>query len=213
MAFLQNQKKQELVQTHIAKLTKSHPVEVYFEKPKTIDVEIGNAPVWGKDSAPVTIVEFSDFQCPYCQRAAQTVTDLKKKYGKSKIKVAFRHFPLPMHREAIPAAEASECVKEQGADKFWKFHDVVFAKQENQAKLGESDLAGYAKAAGANVDKFNECFKAHKYADAVQKDMQYGEKIGVKSTPTFFVNGNMIAGAQPIDAFSDIIDEELEAKK
>jgi protein-disulfide isomerase len=210
-AYLQNQKKQDAVQTHIAKLTKSSPVEVYFSKPKMdVQVEVGNAPVWGKDKAPVTIVEFSDFQCPFCQRGAETLTEIKKKYGQSKIRVAFRHFPLPMHREARPASEAAECVKEQGADKFWKFHDIAF---KNQDKLGEEDLAKHAKEAGADSKKFEECFKAHKYADVVQKDMEYGEKIGVKSTPTFFINGQLVAGALPADSFSEIIDEELESKK
>ncbi|OFZ21305.1 MAG: hypothetical protein A2X94_07595 [Bdellovibrionales bacterium GWB1_55_8] len=208
-SFLQAQKKQDLVQAHIAKLTKSNPVEVYFKKPKMqVEVDAGQAPFFGGKNAKVTIVEFSDFQCPFCGRAAETVNQLKKKYG-NKIKVAFKHFPLPMHREARPASEASMCVNEQSTDKFWKFHDLVF---KNPEKLDTASLEGYAKQSGADVKKFNECVQAKKYADYVQKDMEYGEKIGVKSTPTFFINGQIVSGAVPIETFAEIIDEELEAK-
>lgn len=209
MAYLQNQKKQDMVQAHVAKLTKNEPVEVYFTKPRMdVKVDIGQAPVMGKADAKVKIVEFSDFQCPFCNRAADTVGELKKKYG-NKIQVAFKHFPLPMHREAGPASEASMCVHEQDADKFWKFHDILF---KNQDKLDNASLEKYAKDVGANVDKFKECYSSGKYKQFVQNDMQQGEKIGVKSTPTFFINGQIVAGALPVEQFSEIIDEELAAK-
>src|SRR5581483_7351717 len=99
-------------------------------------------------------------------------------------------FPLPMHQQARPTAEASLCVNEQGADKFWKFHDLAF---KNQDKLDADSLAKFAKDAGADSKKFDECVKAGKYKEAVQKDMDYGEKIGVKSTPTFFINGQLVS--------------------
>jgi protein-disulfide isomerase len=111
-----------------------------------------------------------------------------------------------MHKDARPAAEAALCVNEQGSDKFWKFHDVAF---KNQDKLDPASLEKFAKESGANVDKYKECVGAKKYSDAVQKDMEYGEKIGVKSTPTFFVNGQLVSGAVPIEQFSEIIDDEL----
>ncbi len=210
MAYLQTQKKQDQLQEYIAKLTRSSPVEVYFSKPKmSVSVEVGESPVMGGAKAPVTIVEFSDFQCPFCSRGADVVTEIKKKYG-SKVRVAFKHFPLPMHREAKPASEASMCVNEQSSDKFWKYHDLVF---KNQDKLDNASLEKYAKDVGADVKKFNECFSAGKFKDMVQKDLEYGEKIGVKSTPTFFVNGQLVAGAVPIESFSEIIDEELESSK
>jgi protein-disulfide isomerase len=111
----------------------------------------------------------------------------------------------------MPAAEASMCVAEQGADKFWKWADTVFAHQQ---AMEDADLAKYAKDAGANVDKYKECVSAHKYADAVQKDMKYGESLGVKSTPTFFINGELVAGAVPIENFEEIINDALaDAKK
>lgn len=209
-AYLQSSKKQDMVQEHIAKLTKSNPVEVYFKKPKMdIKVDVGQSPATGGDNATVTMIEFSDFQCPFCSRAAETVNQVKKKYG-NKIKIAFKHFPLPMHREARPASEASMCVNEQGSDKFWKFHDSAFKHQD---KLDAASLEKYAKESGADVKKYTECMSAKKYADFVQKDMEYGEKLGVKSTPTFFINGQLVSGAVPIESFSEIIDEELAAKK
>jgi len=209
-AFLQTQKRQEMIQAYVAKLTKSSPVEVYFSKPKmNIQVEIGQAPVTGKADAPVTIIEYSDFQCPFCSRAAETVNEIKKKYG-SKVQIAFKHFPLPMHREARPASEASMCINEQNADKFWKYHDLLF---KNQDKLDDASLEKYAKDVGANVDKFKECFASKRFKDLVQSDLDAGEKLGVRSTPTFFINGQLVSGALPIDAFSEIIDEELASKK
>ena len=207
--YLQSQKKQEMVQAYVANLTKNNPVEVYFNKPKMeVKVDVGNAPIWGKGD--VTIVEFSDFQCPFCSRGAEAVEALKKKYGEKKIKIAFKEFPLPMHQQARPAAEAALCVNDQGAEKFWKFHDLAF---KNQEKLDNDSLSKYAKDVGADVGKFSECLKAGKFKDSVQKDMDYGEKIGVRSTPTFFINGQLVSGAVPIEQFSEIIDDELENNK
>jgi len=208
-SYLQQQKKQDLVDNYVAKLTKNNPVEVYFQKPKMqVAVDAGKAPAIGKDGAAVTIVEFSDFQCPFCARGADTVHEIKKKYG-NKVKIAFRQFPLPMHKDARGAAEASMCVFDQNPDKFWKFHDAAFKAQD---KLDGEGLEKLAKDSGANVDKFRECMNAKKYSQYVQEDMAYGEKIGVKSTPTFFVNGQLISGALPIESFSEVIDEELEGK-
>jgi protein-disulfide isomerase len=210
MSYLQSQKKQDMVDQYVAKLTKNNPVEVYFQKPKMqVAVEAGKAPSFGKDGAPINVVEFSDFQCPYCARGADTAHELKKKYG-SKVRFAFRQFPLPMHKDARPAAEASMCINEQGTDKFWKFHDIAF---KNQDKLDGAGLEKIAHDVGANVDKFKECFNGKKYSQYVQEDMAYGEKIGVKSTPTFFVNGQLISGALPIESFAEIIDEELDSQK
>ncbi len=210
-SYLQSQKRQELIQAHLAKLTKSEPVEVYFKKPRMdIQVEVGeNAPILGKSDAPVTIVEFSDFQCPFCSRGAETMHQVKKKYG-NKVKIAFRHFPLPMHTEADEASAAAMCVHEQNKDKFWKYHDILF---KNQDKMDDESLAKYAKEVGVDEKKFKECYDSKKYVDLVKKDMEYGEKLGVRSTPTFFVNGQLVSGALPIESFSEIIDEELEYQK
>ncbi|MBS1960024.1 MAG: thioredoxin domain-containing protein [Bdellovibrionales bacterium] len=209
-SYMKEQKRDDMVQAYVAKLTKNSPIEVYFKKPKSnIQVDIGQAPIEGGESAKVTIVEFSDFQCPFCGRAAKTVQEVHKKYG-NKVRIAFKHFPLPMHKDAGPASEASMCVFDQGKDKFWKFHDIAFA---NQDKLDSENLAKHAKAAGADEKKFKECFDGHKYADFVKKDQAYGEKLGVRSTPTFFINGQLLSGALPIEAFSEVIDDELATAK
>jgi protein-disulfide isomerase len=205
-SYMKEQKREELVQAAVAKLTKNEPVEVYFKKPKSnIQVDIADSPWTGGENAKVVMVEFSDFQCPFCGRAAKTVSEVKKKYG-NKIKIVFKQFPLPMHKDAMPAAEASMCVYEQGHDKFWKFGDIAFANQE---KLSADDLVKHAKAAGADEAKFKECVASHKFADFIKKDQAYGEKLGVRSTPTFFINGQLLSGALPIEQFSDVIDEEL----
>jgi protein-disulfide isomerase len=207
--YMKEQKKDDMIKSVVAKLTKGAPVEVYFKKPKSnIQVDVGNSPVMGGESAKVTIVEFSDFQCPFCSRAAKTVSELKKKYG-NKIKVAFKHFPLPMHSNAGPTSEASMCVHEQGKDKFWKFHDLAFAAQD---KLDAENLTKLAKQAGADEAKFKECFESKKFSDFVKSDLSYGEKLGVRSTPTFFVNGQLLSGALPIEQFSEVIEEELDSK-
>ena len=146
-AYMKEQKREETIQAAVSKLTKGTPVEVYFKKPKSnIQVEVGDAPTAGGDNAKVNVIVFSDFQCPFCGRAAKTVSDIKKKYG-NKIKIAFKQFPLPMHKDAEPASQASLCVNEQGKDKFWKFHDIAFAAQD---KLDAENLAKHAKAAGAD---------------------------------------------------------------
>jgi protein-disulfide isomerase len=109
-----------------------------------------------------------------------------------------------MHKDARPASEASLCVNEQNTDKFFKYHDILF---KNQDKLDAANLEKYAKEVGADMDKFKECFSSKKFAKAVQDDLDYGEKIGVKSTPTFFVNGQLVSGAVPIEQFAEIIED------
>ncbi len=211
-AYMKEQKHEDQITAAIAKITKNKPVEVYFKKPKSnLQIEVGNSPTSGGDHAAVTVTEFSDFQCPFCGRAATTVNEIKKKYG-NKIKVVFKQFPLPkeMHKDAMPAAEASLCVNEQGKDKFWKFHDLAFA---NQSKLDSENLVKHAVASGADEKKFKECFESHKFAELVRNEEKYGEKIGVRSTPTFFINGQLLSGAQPAEAFSEVIDEELASAK
>jgi hypothetical protein len=209
VAYIQSQDRQALLEAHLIKLTKMTPVEVYFNKPKMMaKVDAGSAPFFGKKDAKVTIVEFSDFQCPYCSKGADIVGQLKKKYG-SKIKFAFRHLPLPMHPNAKPAAEAAMCVNEQSTDRFWSFHDLMF---KNQDKLDSANLEKFVKDVGADPKKFDECVKSKKYVEYVQKDMEYGDKLGVKSTPTFFINGQLLSGAVPFENFAEIIDEELTEK-
>jgi protein-disulfide isomerase len=153
----------------------------------------------------VTLVEFSDFQCPYCAKGATILGQLKKKYGK-KVKIVFKNFPLPFHNHAEKAAVAGLCANEQSPDLFWKMHDEMFA---NQDKLDEAGLKAAAKKIGVKVEPFEKCLAENKHLDQVKTQIEDGKKVKVKSTPTFFVNGQLVNGAQPLEVFTEIIDEEL----
>lgn len=195
------------VQSLVASATKSNKVKLNLERPKAPELAIkseGEA-TYGPKDAKVTIYEFSDFQCPFCARGKDRIAELKKIYG-NKIRIVFKHFPLPMHPDARPASEASMCINEQSSDKFWKFHDSLFEKQD---KMAVADLKELAKKVGADMKKFDECFDGKKYAAHVDASMEEARKFGVDSTPTFFVNSQPIRGARDIAEFREIIDEAL----
>ena len=206
--YLIEEKKKDAINNWLdAKLSKN-PVTVFFQEPvrPVFKIEVGDSPVLGKKSAPVTIVEYSDFQCPYCAKGSDLVHDLKKKYG-DKVNIVFKNFPLDFHRQAKKAAVAGLCANEQKTDYFWKLHDHMFA---NQDKLAPADLKKAAgMISGLDSKKFEECLKNNKYLAQVEGDINSGRDVGVKSTPTFFVNGKIINGAQPIEVFSELIDKEL----
>jgi protein-disulfide isomerase len=159
----------------------------------------------GVKTAKVTIVEYSDFQCPYCGRAEPTVEQILTTYGKD-VYFVYRHFPLSFHPNARPAALASECAAEQG--KFWEFHDLAYA---NQDKLGAQQYIDWATQLKLDVDKFKTCVDSQKYAQRVDEDFTQGQTDGVTGTPAFFINGQLIAGAYPFDSFKQIIDAKLAA--
>lgn len=207
--YLEMEKRKEKIENWIAEQTKKTPVEVYLEKPKrpTFPVEVGNSPVMGGKEAKVTIVEFSDFQCPFCAKGADILKDLKNKYG-NKIKIAFKNFPLPFHNHAELAAVAGLCANEQSSDLFWKMHDQMFA---NQDSLDLEGLKKMAKNIGVKLELFEKCMSENKYLSQVKNEMEEGKKIKVKSTPTFFVNGQLVNGAVPLEVFSELIDEALTA--
>jgi protein-disulfide isomerase len=206
--YLEIERRKEAVDKWLAEQTKKTPVEVYINKPRrpTFPVEAGNAPFAGDKDAKVVIVEYSDFQCPFCAKGAELLKKIKEKYGK-KVKVAFKQFPLPFHNHAEQAAVASLCANEQGSEKFWKMHDEMFANQETA--LDPEGLKNTAKKISLKMDVFEKCLSENKYLAQVKADMEEGKKIGVKSTPTFFVNGQLVSGAQPMEVFAEIIEEEL----
>jgi len=171
------------------------------------EVKVGDAPVKGPASAPVTVVAFSDFQCPFCSRAVPTIHQLETEYG-GKIKIVFKEFPLPFHDKAHLAAEAALAAHEQG--KFWQMHDKLFA---NQQALDRASLEKYAQELGLDMSKFRAALDSGKFKDKVDAEDREGAAVGVTGTPTFFVNGTRLVGAQPIDAFKAIIDKELKGKK
>lgn len=160
----------------------------------------------GKENAKITMIEFSDFQCPYCARyVTETFPQIEREYIETgKVLYIFHHYPLPFHQYAQKAAEAAECAGEQG--KFWEMHDKLFADQE---KLTEADLKTYAANLGLNTSQFNTCLSSGQFQDEVQADMELGQSMGVNGTPSFFVNGKFVSGAQPFASFKQIIDAEL----
>jgi protein-disulfide isomerase len=205
--MLKNQKIAEAQRAYLKTLRQKYGVKTLLEPPR-LDVAVDDDAAKGPAKAPVTIVEFSDYQCPYCSRAETTVQEVLKKYG-DKVRLVYRDYPLPFHQNANIAAQASECAKEQG--KFWEMHSAMFA---NQSKLAQIDLVETAGGiAGIDKEKFKSCLDTGKYKDEVQKDAEAGQKYGVTGTPTFFINGIPMVGARDVNSFADIIDAELERKQ
>ena len=163
----------------------------------------GNPPEFGKKDSKVVVVEFSDFQCPYCSRAATTVHDIKQKYA-DKVLFVFRQYPLSFHENAHASAEASLAAHAQG--KFWELHDKMF---ENQRKLDRAALDGYAKDVGLNVAEFKKALDDKKYKDAVDAELKLGEEVAVDGTPTMFINGKRVANPTSTEEVSKAIDEAL----
>lgn len=166
-----------------------------------------NDPVFGADNAPITIVEFADFQCPFCIRHAQeTYPRLLEDYG-DKIRFVYKDFPLSsIHPDAYSAALSAQCANEQG--KFWEYHDLLFT---GSLGLGQEAYDSYAGQLGLDMTAFDLCINEERYAEQVQSDYDFGVQLGVSSTPTFFINGIAVVGAQPYTVFAQIIDFELEA--
>jgi len=179
--FLLIDEKKKAVDSWVAKQTNGKDVEIYLIEPQrpVFPVVAGDAPMVGGKDAKVTIVEFSDFQCPFCSKGAKVVNELKKKYG-NKIKIAFKNFPLPFHNQAKGAAAAGLCANAQGSDKFWKMHDLMF---ENQTKLSPEGLLELAGKTGVDMAKFKSCVGQNTYLAKVDQDI--------------------------VDTFSELIDKEL----
>jgi len=177
-----------------------------FIPPRRYEVSLDNNAVKGSPDAPVTIVEFSEFECPFCGvYSRDTYPQIAKAYIETgKVKYVFRHFPLNFHANAQKAAEAAECASEQG--KFWEYHDVLFA---NQSALDVASLKKYASDLGLDAAKFDACLDSGRMADEVAKDAAEGASYGVTGTPAFFVNGLKLKGAQPFEVLQRLIEEEL----
>ena len=157
----------------------------------------------GPANAPVTLVQFTDYQCPYCLRAEPTVAKLRERYG-DELRVVVRHFPLDFHRQARGAAEAAACARRQG--RFFEYHDALF---ENQKALALPDLEARARKVGLDLEAFRSCLSAKQTSKEVDADLEEGRRAGVSGTPAFFVNGILLSGVQPLEAFVEVIDAEL----
>ncbi len=168
-----------------------------------VDVSVQGAAVRGPADAPITIVEFSDFQCPFCKRVLPTVEEVLKSY-EGKIKLAFKHNPLPFHPNAMPAAKAAVAAQRQG--KFWEMHDKLF---ENQQALTPENYKKWAKEIGLDLKKFEKDMKDPAVQKQIEDDAAFARKNGAGGTPGFFVNGVLLVGAQPTERFKEVIDALL----
>ncbi len=181
-------------------------VSVRLEPPR-VTVPVGPTdPIRGPKTSPVEIVEFSDFQCPFCGRVTPVLKQVMDTYG-DRVHLVFKDFPLPNHADAPKAAEAARCAGEQ--QKYWEMHDQLFA---NQQALKVDALKQYAAKLGLDTTKFNECLDSGRYAAVIGNTAAEGQRIGIGSTPSLFINGRLLVGAQPFEVFKTIIDEELARK-
>ncbi len=178
--------------------------EIRIELPRVRQEIAATGPSLGPVNAPVTIVEFSDFQCPYCARVAPTLRQLRERHPEN-VRIVYRHLPLPFHKQARGAAEASVCADAQG--KFWPFHDLLFA---NPKALAREQLLAYGEQVGVDTEGFEACLDDPATKAVVARDLADAERYGATGTPAFFINGIILGGNQPVDAFEKIIFEELE---
>ncbi len=203
VGYLSQEKSTDLLRTLVRDLESSAEIERKVE-PYRVHVPARNSPRWGSAEAPIQIISFSDFQCPHCTQGAATLEEVRDKYG-DKVSVVYRHYPLPIHPEAGPAAAAAECANEQG--RFWEFHDALFDEKKAWSK---DDFVALAKQVKVKKrKKFAECLESDRHLATVDRDMQDGRKAGMTGTPGFYINGIVVVGAQPMEVFEDVIDREL----
>lgn len=168
-------------------------------------IDIDGSPVVGPANAKVTIVEFADFQCPYCLRANPTLDKILADYPKD-VKRVFKHFPLSFHQQAMNAHRAALAAKEQG--KFWEMHEIIFKSPQS---LDEATMKDHAKTLGLDLARFDQDYASDKVKEVIDRDIKQGQEVGVRGTPAFFINGRLLSGAQPYEAFKARVDEELKA--
>lgn len=190
----------------LAELKKMEAANKPLEADKQQAIAAADAPSFGPADSKVTLVEFSDFQCPFCSRAATAVKEIKSKYG-TKVHFVFRQFPLSFHQNAHAAAEASLAAHAQG--KFWEFHDKTF---ENQKSLDRESLEKYAKEVGLDVEKFKKALDGKEFAAKVDADMKLGNDVAVSGTPTMFINGKRVQNPSDAAAVAKMIDDALAGK-
>jgi protein-disulfide isomerase len=201
VAFLGQDDRRQAAVALFTELKKAAGFQMLLEEPRVV-VE-AKGPSRGPTEAKVTIVEFSDFECPYCSRAEESVTQVMDRYA-GKVRLVYRHFPLSFHPHAQKAAEAAACADAQG--KFWEMHKQLFA---NQQKLAPDELKGHAAAVGLDAAKFATCLDTSATKALVDADQKVGSEAGVTGTPAFFINGKVLSGAQPFEEFQKAIDAEL----
>jgi protein-disulfide isomerase len=200
--YLQNQLLQNLQAAFLQSLSRKYSVS-YLLSPPRYAVPGPQDLVKGKANAPITIIEFSDFECPYCRRAQDTLKKIEEKYT-GKVRFIFRHYPLPFHKKAPKASEAAQCAQDQGA--FWPFHHALFTDGTQLEIVEYKKLARKFK---LDSDRFDQCLDSGRHAKRVAADLEAGKELGISGTPTFFVNGIKLVGAVPFADFEEVIEKEL----
>jgi len=204
-SYLQNQRLEARREEFLQTLRAQSKVVINLPPPQfRLKTSTEGAPFRGRDRAPVTIIEFSDFHCPFCNRAQTTLAQVMARYG-DRVKLVYRHFPIDqLHPQARRAAEAAVCANDQG--KFWAYHDQLYAAG---ADASPDRLKALAQAAGLNIQAFDQCLSSGKQQQAVQKDVDEAVRLGIGGTPAFIINGRWLSGAQPLESFARVIEEEL----
>jgi len=207
--FLNLQKASARRTVFLDQLRAQHKVDVFLKAPPVFRAEIVTAGAYAKGpaDAPIQLVEFSDFHCPFCKRVEPTLSQVLAKYD-GKIRFVYKDFPIDsLHPGARAASEAARCAGEQG--KFWEFHAKLYG---GPADSSAPTLQAYAQQVGLDPAKFEACRSSRKYQAPVQTDVAEATKLGINGTPGFFINGRFLSGAQPLEAFTKIIDEELQGR-
>lgn len=207
--YLQLQRVQDRREAFVEGLRRSASVSVSLAPPpvRRAEVDVGAAPVRGAVDAPVTIVEFSDFHCPFCRTVQPTLLQLLDRYA-GKVRLVYKDLPLDgLHPNARRVSEAARCAREQ--NRFWEFHDAVYAGTVG-TDTSEQAMRTLAAKAGLEWSPFAQCLASGRHREAIQRDVDQAARLGLSGTPAFFVNGRLLTGAQPFDAFARVIDEELE---
>ncbi len=205
--YLKEEAENNIRGVFVKSLEKEHQVSRFLE-PLRYDVKVAGRPALGPASAPVLLVLFSDFQCPYCKRFSETLKEVRKNYG-DKVQLVFRQFPLTeIHAYAQQAAEASLCAQAQGH--FWEMHDLLF---EDQSNLKAEDLKNRAGKLGLDAGAFSACLDSARYGNQIKEDLRAGATAGVEGTPAMFINGRFLNGSRSYEEVAGIIDDELKGKK
>lgn len=205
MAQLLQQKRQLAVNDYLEGLRQNATVQINLKRPR-FDVSTDDDPAIGKKNAPVVLVEFSEFQCPFCKKARPVIDKILNTYG-DKVYYVFRDFPLSFHKQAKGAANAANCAGDQG--KYWDYSRELWTTQGSHT---EEELPRLAKKLKLNMDEFEKCVEGKKYYDEIESDLNDGSDAGVSGTPAYFINGVFLSGAQPFERFKELIDEELKTR-
>jgi protein-disulfide isomerase len=211
-SYLQMQRREDAKDDFIGALRASAAVSITLVPPpvRRAEVTVDTAPIRGEVAAPVTVVEFSDFHCPYCRTVQPTLLQLLDRYP-GKVRLVYKDLPLDgLHPNARQASEAARCANDQG--KFWPFHDALYSSAAGTDVSIEA-LTGHATKVGLDVAAFKQCLDSDRHLAGIQRDVEQAERLGLSGTPAFFVNGRLLTGAQPLEGFAKIVDEELAAAR